>query len=49
MRALVQRVSAASVTIDAQVVGSIGQGLVVLLGISRDDTKDEADHVVGGS
>ena len=34
-------------TIDAQVVGSIGQGLVVLLGISRDDTKDEADHVVG--
>jgi D-tyrosyl-tRNA(Tyr) deacylase len=37
MRALVQRVSDAAVTIDGAVVGSIGEGLVVLLGVGRDD------------
>ena len=51
MRALVQRVSCASVTIDDDVVGRIGRGLVVLVGISREDTEAEAryiaDKVVG--
>ena len=47
MRAVVQRVSNASVTIGAEQVGTIGRGLVVLLGISRTDTEDEAQHVVG--
>ena len=47
MRALVQRVSNASVTIGAEEVGTIGRGLVVLLGISRTDTEDEAQHIVG--
>ena len=37
MRALVQRVSEAAVSVDADTVGSIGQGLVVLLGVGRDD------------
>ena len=46
MRAVVQRVTRASVTIDAEVVGEIGNGLVVLLGIARDDTKDDADYLV---
>jgi D-aminoacyl-tRNA deacylase len=45
MRAVVQRVTRASVTIDEEVVGEIGNGLVVLLGIARDDTKDDADYL----
>ena len=51
MRALVQRVSCASVSIDGDEVGRIGCGLVVLVGISREDTEAEAryiaDKVVG--
>jgi D-aminoacyl-tRNA deacylase len=46
MRAVVQRVTRASVTIDGEVVGEIGNGLVILLGIARDDTKDDADYLV---
>jgi len=40
MRALVQRVSRASVVVDGDVVGAIGQGLCVLVGVTHDD--DEA-------
>ena len=39
MRAVVQRVTRAKVTVDGEIVGEIGNGLVVLLGIARDDTK----------
>jgi D-tyrosyl-tRNA(Tyr) deacylase len=46
MRAVVQRVTRASVTIDEEIVGEIGNGLVVLLGIAGDDTKDDADYLV---
>jgi len=46
MRAVVQRVTRGSVTIDERVVGEIGNGLVVLLGIARDDTKEDADYLV---
>ena len=46
MRAIVQRVTRASVTVDEQIVGEIGNGFVVLLGIARDDTKDDADYLV---
>ena len=46
MRALLQRVSQASVEVDGQVVGNIGPGLVVLLGVAQDDTEDEARHIV---
>ena len=46
MRAVVQRVTRASVTIDGQIIGEIGNGLVVLLGIARDDTKVEAAYLV---
>ena len=45
MRAVVQRVTRARVTIDGEIVGEIGNGLVVLLGIARDDTKDDADYL----
>ena len=40
-----QRVTRAWVTIDGEIVGEIGSGLVVLLGIARDDTKDDADYL----
>ena len=46
MRAVVQRVTRAKVTVDGTVVGEIGNGLVVLVGIGRDDTKVEAAYLV---
>jgi D-tyrosyl-tRNA(Tyr) deacylase len=42
MRALLQRVSRASVTVDGQVVGEIGRGFMVLLGVTHRDGRDEA-------
>ena len=42
MRALVQRVSSASVRVGDEVVGSIGPGMLLLLGIAPDDGEDEA-------
>ncbi len=46
MRAVVQRVSEASVTVADQVVGEIANGLVVLLGVASGDTKDDALYLV---
>ena len=46
MRALVQRVTEGSVTVEGEDVGSIGSGLVVLVGISRDDTEENARYLV---
>jgi D-tyrosyl-tRNA(Tyr) deacylase len=43
VRALIQRVSSASVSVDGQVVSAIGPGLLVLLGVSEDDTERDAD------
>ena len=47
MRAVVQRVSEARVHIDSRVVGEIGPGLVVLLGVGRDDGPQDVTYVVG--
>lgn len=46
MRAVVQRVSMASVTVEEQVVGGIGPGLLVLLGVSQTDGENDADYLV---
>ena len=46
MKALVQRVSEASVSVNDETVGSIGPGFVVLVGVSRDDTEQDADYIV---
>jgi len=50
MRALIQRVSHASVTADGKVVGQIGHGLLVLLGVGQDDSEVQvkalADKIV---
>jgi len=45
VRAVVQRVTRASVTVDNEIVGEIAQGLVVLLGVAHDDTKADADYL----
>ncbi|MDX6405765.1 MAG: D-aminoacyl-tRNA deacylase [Blastocatellia bacterium] len=45
MRAVVQRVTRASVTVNDEIVGEIGHGLVVLLGVARDDTKLDAAYL----
>lgn len=42
MRAVVTRVSSASVEIDGEIVGRIGRGFLVLLGVHRDDTAEDA-------
>ena len=43
MRALVQRVSRASVSVDTRVVSQIGPGLLVLLGVTHEDSERDAD------
>mgnify|MGYP000380272892 CR=1 FL=1 len=46
MRALIQRVSSASVSIDGENLGSITTGLVVLLGVGEGDTQEDARYIV---
>jgi D-aminoacyl-tRNA deacylase len=47
LRALIQRVSSASVSVDGQIVGRIGTGLVVLLGVHRSDQDQTATKLAG--
>lgn len=46
MRIVIQRVSEAKVTVSGRVVSSIGRGLLVLVGISEKDTKDNVKYLV---
>jgi D-tyrosyl-tRNA(Tyr) deacylase len=46
MRAVLQRVTRASVRVDGETVGEIGAGLVVLLGVARDDAEQDARYLV---
>ena len=46
MRAVVQRVTKAAVTVEESVVGTIGLGLLVLLGVGRSDTTASADYMI---
>ncbi len=46
MRFVVQRVTHASVTVDGQVIGKIGNGFMVLIGVADTDTKETADKMV---
>jgi D-tyrosyl-tRNA(Tyr) deacylase len=45
VRAVVQRVSSATVTVDGETIAEIGRGLLVLLGVHKDDTGAEADRL----
>jgi D-tyrosyl-tRNA(Tyr) deacylase len=45
MRAVVQRVTRAKVTVEGEITGQIGAGLLVLLGVSEDDTQDDASYL----
>lgn len=47
MRALIQRVRKASVTVDDEVVGAIEQGYVILLGVGHGDTEEQAAWLAG--
>ncbi len=47
MRALVQRVSRASVVVDGMEVSAIGPGLLVLLGVAHDDDESTCDRLAG--
>ena len=46
MKAVIQRVSQASVLVEKKVIGSIKQGYLILLGVGADDTKETADHII---
>ncbi len=46
MKFVIQRVKHASVTVDGQTVGQIEKGLLVLVGVAQDDTKEIADKLV---
>lgn len=46
MRAVLQRVSRATVTVEEKVVGEIGAGLLVLLGVGQNDSRADADYLV---
>lgn len=46
MRAVVQRVKSSKVEVDNKVIGEIGKGINLLVGISKDDTKEDIDYIV---
>ncbi len=46
MKALIQRVTGAKVVVAGQTVGEIEQGLMVLIGVDKDDTKQHADKLL---
>ena len=46
MRAVVQRVSSSRVTVDERVTGEVKKGLLVLLGVTHDDTSKDVDYMV---
>ncbi len=46
MKALLQRVTSASVTVDGETVGKIGHGLVVFIGVAVDDTPEDIQYLV---
>ena len=46
MRAVIQRVLQASVKVDGAVIGEIQEGLLVLLGLHRDDTQEDEEYII---
>lgn len=46
MKALIQRVSEASVSVDGKTTGKIGRGVLVLLGVEKGDTGNDLDYII---
>ena len=46
MKAVIQRVSEANVKVEGKIIGSIGKGLLVLLGVGNDDNKEKVDYLI---
>ena len=46
MRAVIQRVSRAKVSVDGEITGEIGRGILILLGVSREDSEKEAKYIL---
>lgn len=46
MVCVIQRVSSSSVKVDGELIGEIGKGLNILLGVAKDDTKEDADYIL---
>ena len=46
MKAVIQRVSKASVTVDNEIIGEIGKGFLILLGVAHEDTEEDLDYLV---
>lgn len=46
MKAVIQRVTSASVTVEGEIVGQIGQGILILLGVEKGDAEPQADWLV---
>lgn len=47
MKILIQRVNNASVTVDKKIIGKIDQGILALVGVEPEDTKDKVDKLLG--
>jgi D-tyrosyl-tRNA(Tyr) deacylase len=47
MKAVIQRVAESAVTVDGKIVGSIQHGLLILLGVSKNDLEADADYLSG--
>ena len=49
MRAVIQRVSSASVSVNGAIISSIGKGLLILVGLHRDDKISDSDYIINKS
>ncbi|PKL17647.1 MAG: D-tyrosyl-tRNA(Tyr) deacylase [Spirochaetae bacterium HGW-Spirochaetae-5] len=49
MRAIIQRVTSASVAVEGKVVSSIGRGLLILAGFHKEDTDTDSDYIINKS